>query len=184
MFDVEFNDPRVVSLFNNEIVGQLSDGIYENWNAGNKRWWATATVGNENKMNYYLGHFNYNIDRIRRELFKYELDERMFVYIAIADKYCQILVQDKMLAHQFVIGAEKVAFSVCGENNAVEKAKSLLSDEYAKTFLDQYQSIEQALDDLELETLEDDKCRRRVVREVFKLMKAAIADAEANFRFV
>lgn len=87
-----FKTAEMVSLWNNEIVGQLSDGYYENWRAGNKSWWINAEQGPENGFNgcdiddvyYKLGYCNYNIKTMIRELYKYDLDRRMLGYINVA----------------------------------------------------------------------------------------------------
>ena len=84
---IKFNDIIAVSLYNNEISGQLSDGIYENWRAGNRRWWGDVEFGETNDCGY-AGWFNYNLTRIRRELNRYGLGDRMYAYIMSADLYC------------------------------------------------------------------------------------------------
>lgn len=93
---VVFNNPAMTALWNNEIVGQLSDGYYENWNAGNKSWWIRAVTGNENgfigctreQARWKVGYCNYNLKKLVRELYEIGIDERMVGFINIAQLAC------------------------------------------------------------------------------------------------
>lgn len=91
---VVFNNAAMTALWNNEIVGQLSDGYYENWNAGNRGWWIRAVTGNENgfigctreQARWKVGYCNYNLKKLVRELYGIGIDEWTVGFINIAER--------------------------------------------------------------------------------------------------
>lgn len=179
MFDVEFNDTRAVSLYNNEFCGQLSDGVYENWSGGNSRWWTTVGYGPQNRINKPLGRFNYSIDRLRRELFECGIDDRMYIYIKVADKYCELLNQDEKLANDFIRGAEYVFYD--NTRYRPDDEFWFKDDPKTKYFVQQYGgTYEQAVDALDLDTFYDIKARRKIVSEVCDVVKACVKQAQLN----
>lgn len=77
-----FSDPRCVALWNCEILGQLSDGIYENYRRGNRAFWVEAKSG-EDKCT--ISNWNYSIKRIYREMSSCDLIDRGIAYINCAE---------------------------------------------------------------------------------------------------
>lgn len=185
MATIEFKSRRVVSLFNNEIVPQISDGMYENWSGANRRWEQYAICGDENKTDTNLGHFNYNLDRMYRELcIECNLTTRMFLYIVVADEYCKLLAEDKTKAYHFIQGAESFLFDIKHQYTDDHIAQFADSDE--KLFIDQYGSVANARQAIRADKYREDDAsfieRCKVIKQVLKTMKQAIRQIEQNYQ--
>ena len=97
MINIVFNNPVYVSLWNNEIVGQITDGYWENYRRGNQNWATYAKLGSENGFDvngrfekagtYCLGGFNYNLERLAKALCEIGIEDRVCAYLNIADVY-------------------------------------------------------------------------------------------------
>ena len=196
---IKFNNTIAVSLYNNEISGQLSDGLYENYNRGNKNWWGYVELGDKNDAGY-AGHFNYSLDRIRRELTEICLGNRMYAYIMIADKYCEYSAKVKNCCDPrwVAYGAETIVaiFDDCYEKSATkdyeETVRATLNEiekirlgdnDFDKKALNivisQYKSAEEAVRFLIPANCVDEKARNKLIKNAFNIVKTCIKEAEA-----
>ena len=175
---VTFNDKQVVALYNMEVTGQLSDGMYENWN---------VSYGPENRSPVHLGRFNYSLKRIEKEMIEIGCDDRMTAYINSADQYCDIT--DPNERYQFRSDVDTIMYAMqhgyrIAEGN-YDKAFDLAVDALThpeqsfykvKMILNYYSDLPTAIHTIIPREFFDKQARIKLIGEVFEKMKACIAE--------
>ena len=184
---VTFNDKQVVALYNMEVTGQLSDGLYENWNAGNCAWWGDVSYGPENRSPVHLGRFNYSLKRIEKEMIEIGCDDRMTAYINSADQYCDIT--DPQQRYQFRSDVDTIMY-------AMQHGYRIAQGDYDKAFdlavetlthpeqsfykvkmiLNYYPDLPTAIHTIVPREFFNRQARIKLIGEVFEKMKACIAE--------
>ena len=188
---IKFNDKVAVSLYNNEISGQLSDGMYENWRGGNRRWWDDVELSETNASGY-AGWFNYNLTRVRRELNRYGLGYRVYAYIMIADKYCDHQYDRKIAraAESTVVYFDK-AYEETNDYEAaiketIAKIESVIAGQSSFEFIQEaFQStfgkidmtIEQWIKEIVPEENITERARKRIIRDGFARVEKCISES-------
>lgn len=128
-----FADPKATVVWNYEIVGQLSDGLYENYRRGNRRFWTYASTGERDMCSPVLGDWNYSINTIYRELCKVNIHNRVAAYINCVD---YLLDRENMIIDDFVCECVfdlcvKVRESTCEYREIVDNVVEMI--EYDRT---------------------------------------------------
>lgn len=188
---IKFNDIIAVSLYNNEISGQLSDGIYENWHAGNRGWWSDVELGDTNDCGY-AGWFNYSLTRIRRELNRYGLGNRVYAYIMIAEQYCQheydrqIATAAEYTVGYFDRGFEEIDDYEGAVKEAAAKIESVIAGQssfefvqkaFQSTFSKVGMTIEQWIMMIVPKENATERARKRIIRDGFARVEKCIGES-------